>query len=306
MSETQKTAIIFRTHFWDDFAQRQFDRLLAEAGGCDVFVLVDETSRKVIGIPHDKIVRVTESTLLEMGLADAGEGNLLWFNGDYPLYLFQTLYPEYDYYLQLEYDVLINGGVAPLIEAAATQGVDFVGLTKGEATPDWPWVATCADAYRLDEIEHQLICLALFSGRALRHLWARRLDLSAAYARGDIRAWPMCEGFIATELTMAGMVCRELSDFGDTALYDHWPPYLEADIGALVAHRFIHPVLDQERYVASMLKYHVGLKGYLNPNSLYHRKLRRLPAPRYLSALAASFADKARRNLRGMAAAASP
>ncbi len=306
MSKAQKTAIIFRTHFWDDFAQRQFDRLLAGAEGCDVFVLVDETSRKLAAIPHDKIVRVTEAELLEMGLADAGEGNLLWFNGDYPLYRFQQLYPDYAYYLQLEYDVVINGGIAPFIAAAAAQDVDFVGLTKGEPTPDWPWLSTCTDAYRVDEIEHQLICLALFSGRALRHLWERRLDLSSAHARGQIRAWPMCEGFVATELAMAGMVCRELSDFGDTALYDHWPPYLEADIGGLAAHRFIHPVLDQERYVVSMLKYHVGLKGYLNPNSLYHRKLRRLPAPRYLSALAASFVGKARRNLAGMAAVTPP
>ena len=223
MSE-QKTAVIFRTHFWDGFAQRQFDRLLASAGSCDVFVLVDETARKVEGISHDRVVRVTESELLDMGLADAGHGNLLWFNGDYPIYRFQQLHPDYDYYLQLEYDVVINGGIAPFVAAAAAQGVDFVGLTKGEATPDWPWVDTCTDAYRLDEIAHQLICLALFSGRALRHLWQRRLDMSGAFARGEIRAWPMCEGFIATELAMAGMACRELSDFGDTALYDHWPP----------------------------------------------------------------------------------
>ena len=294
----QRTAVIFRTHFWDDFAQRQFDRLLAVAQGTDVFILVDETSGPVAGILHDKVVRVTERELLAMGLANAGEGALLWFNGDYPLYRFQELHGDYDYYLQLEYDVVINGPILALITSAASQGVDFVGLTKGEATPDWPWVNSCTDAYDIVDISHQLICLALFSSRALQYLAERRLALSEAHQNGKMAAWPMCEGFIATELMRAGMVCRELSEFGDTDLYDHWPPYLEADTDSLSSHHFIHPVLDENRFVASMLKYHVGLKGYLNPASLYHRKLRRLPATRYVAALASSFIAKAKRNMR--------
>ena len=299
-----RAAVIFRTHFWDAFAQRQFDRLIAVAGGTDVFILVDETSGPVAGITHDKIVRVTEGELLGMGLANAGEGALLWFNGDYPLYKFQELHGDYDYYLQLEYDVVINGPILALIASAASQGVDFVGLTKGEATPDWPWVNSCTDAYDIADISHQLICLALFSSRALRFLAERRLALSDAHQRGKMAAWPMCEGFIATELLQAGMVCKELSEFGDTDLYDHWPPYLEADTDSLSAHHFIHPVLDESRFVSSMLKYHIGLKGFLNPASLYHRKLRRLPTSRYLGALAEGFIGKVRRNLRRASGAA--
>jgi hypothetical protein len=296
-----RTAIMFRTHFWDDFAQRQFDRLLARAATADVFVLVDETTRPVV-VPHDKVVRVTAGELLGMGFADAGEGNLLWFNGDYPLYRFLQLHGDYEYYLQLEYDVVINTDIDALMAVVAADRIDYIGLTKGEATPDWPWLNTCTDAYAIGEIRHQLICLALFSGRALRHLWACRLALSAAYARGDIKAWPMCEGFIATELAKTDMVCRELSDYGDTACYDHWPPFLEADLGKLDAHRFVHPVLDDERYIASLLKYHVGLSGYLNPASLFHRKLRRLPPGRYVRALRESFASKAARTMRSAGA----
>jgi hypothetical protein len=298
MSPQPRTAVIFRTHFWDDFAQRQFDRLLAVADGTDVFVLVDETARPVPGIMHDKVVRVTEAELLSMGFAAAGEGNLLWFNGDYPLYRFRELHPGYDYYFQLEYDVVINGAIAPMVAQAAEEGADFVGLTKGEPTPEWYWLHTCTDAYAASEVEHQLICIALFSARALMHLQARRLALSEAFAKGEIRQWPMCEGFIATELALAGLTCRELSRYGDTALYDHWPPFLEADIDRLRDHRFVHPLLDEKRYVASLLKYHVGLTGYLNPLSDFHRRLRRLPPSRYVSALASTFRDKAARTLR--------
>ncbi len=291
-----RIAVIFRTHFWDGFAQRQFGRLLAVAGGTDVFVLVDETSGPV-AIPHDRVVRVTEASLLAMGLAAAGEGNLLWFNGDYPLYAFLRNQPEYDYYLQLEYDVVINQPIADLVARAAGEKIDYVGLTKGEAPQDWFWRASCAGAYRPEELRHQLICLSLFSAAALRHLWGRRVAHAQARAEGRLEGWPFCEGFIPTELALAGYACSELDRFGDTGAYDHWPPYLEADAPALQSHSFVHPVLDQARYIASLHKYRIGLAGYLNPGSLFHRKLRRLPTRQYLPALASSFWTKACRNL---------
>ena len=59
--------------------------------GTDVFVLVDETNGPVdTGIPHPRPwVRVTEAGPARHGLSRApASGNLLWFNGDYPLYRF--------------------------------------------------------------------------------------------------------------------------------------------------------------------------------------------------------------------------
>ena len=291
-----RTAVIFRTHFWDAFAQRQFDRLQAVASGTDVFVLVDETSGPV-AVPHHRVVRVTETSLLAMGLPAAGEGNLLWFNGDYPLYAFLQEQPDYDFYLQLEYDVVINHSIAALVGQAARDGIDYIGLTKGEAARDWFWRESCAGAYQPGELRHQLICLSLFSAAALRHLWRQRLAHARARADGTLAGWPFCEGFIPTELSLAGYACGELDSFGDTEAYDHWPPYLEADEPSLRSHSFVHPVLDQARYVASLHKYRIGLAGYLNPGSLFHRKLRRLRARDYVLVLASSFWTKARRNL---------
>lgn len=294
---TNRAAVLFRTHFWDEFVQRQFDRLLTVVQGTDVFVLVDETAGRVIGIPHDNVFAVTEASLLAMGLARAGHGNLLWFNGDYPLYAFAARHPGYDYYFQLEYDVVITNGIAELIDDAAARHADFVGLTKGEPFDAWFWRDSCAGVYDGTAARHQLICLSLFSARALRHLLDRRLSMSRAHADGRLQAWPYCEAFVPTELVAAGMVCLELDGFGGTAAYDHWPPYLESDLPALRAEGFIHPVLDKPRYIASLLKYHVGLKGYLNPTSLFHRKLRRLTPRDYLVALATSFVGKVARSL---------
>jgi len=302
MTMQPSIAVIFRTHFWDDFCQRQLIRLRQVADGTDIFILVDETHGPVTVADDAKLVRVTDDSLLALGLARAGEGALLWFNGDYPLYGFIAEHPGYDYYLQLEYDVLINRPIAGLIADIARQNLDYVGLTKQERPLEWFWLHTMLGAYPRPAIRNQLICLCIFSNAALRHLSGARLAQSEAWRAGDLVSWPFCEGFIPTELHDAGFACAELSAFGRTEAYDHWPPYLESDIAGLAQEEFVHPVLDPERYVASMQKYHVGLSGYLNPNSQFHRKLRRLPPRAYVAALCKSFLAKSRRSLRQMAA----
>jgi hypothetical protein len=302
MTALPRTAVIFRTHFWDAFCQRQFDRLQVVAENTTIFVLVDETQGRVAGITHPNLVSVTETDLLAMGFARAGEGNLLWFNGDYPLYRFFELHPDFDYYVQLEYDVVVNQPLIGIAAAMARDDIDFVGLTKGEPVPEWFWLDSMLQAYDLREIRHQLICLCAFSAAALRHLWRVRLEQSRTYQSGRLTAWPFCEGFIPTELQRAGFVSRELSAFGETGAYDHWPPFLETDAARMGCDDFIHPVLDEPRYISSLHKYHVGLGGYLNPKSQFHQKLRRLPPRQYVVALAASFVGKARRNIARAAA----
>ncbi len=303
MSQTQhakviapRYAVIFRTHFWDDFVTRQLERLSRQVAQGDIFVLIDETNGAVEGIAHNRVVRMRDADATGLGLALRGEQNLMWFNGDYPLYHFQHRHPEYDYYLQLEYDVVLNTDLDSLVARAAADGADFVGLTKGEPVQIWAWRHTCLDAYAGDDIRYQLICCCLLSRRALERLFTRRLEMSARLS--STQAWPHCEGFIATEIRLAGMKSVELSEYVDTFAYDSWPPYVESDLDRLAAAPVIHPVLDKSRYVASLLKYKVGLAGYLNPLSLFHRKLRRLPAREYFEALTSSFAVKVLRTLR--------
>jgi hypothetical protein len=290
--------VIFRIHFWDEFAQRQFDRLLIRAGNCDVYILVDETNGPVAGITHDRVVRVTESEIRDMGLPLAGQGNSLWFNGDYPLYRFMELHPGYLQYLQLEYDVVINMDIAEILRRMRAEAIDFIGLTQGERSPEWFWRNSCAGLYDTESLSHELICLCAFSARALNHLFRKRRQHASLLQSGAITAWPMCEAFIPTELRAGGFRLAELSAFGDTAAYDHWPPYLEDDVEKLSSHCFIHPVLDRPRYISSMLKYRVGIGGYLSPGSLLHRKLRRLPMAMYLHTLVTIFVAKAMRVLR--------
>jgi hypothetical protein len=291
-------AVIFRTHFWDDFAKRQFERLAARVTTGDIYVLVDETNGPVAGIQHDKVVRLTEQDLLDMGLLKAGTGNLLWFNGDYPLYYFMKDHGSYDYYIYLEYDVTLNVDVDPLVRRIAADKVDFIGLTKGEPVAEWAWLHTCQGVYPAKDIQYKLICMSFFSHRALEVLAARRLELSKQFRNSVISNWPFCEGFIATEMNRNGFVSAELAAYIDTTAYDTWPPFLENDLPIMTGNPVIHPVLDRERYIGSLLKYKVGLIGYVNINSLLHRKLRRLPPSFYLKTLARTFTQKAIRTLR--------
>ncbi len=295
---TRLDAVIFRTHFWDDFVRRQFERVVARSRDCDVFVLVDETNGPVLGIAHDRVVRVTEQTIVEMGLPRAGTGNMLWFNGDYPLYYLLDLYPTYLQYLQIEYDVAVNIDLGAMLCQMRIDEVDFIALTKGEVPQAWPWRDSCADLYGLAGFSHKLVCLCAFSARALQHLFRKRRQHANLLARGEIAAWPMCEAFIATELAAGGFRSMELSQFGNTDAYDHWPPFLEEELPVLQHHAFIHPVLDRPRYIASMLKYHVGLAGYLDLRSLFHRKLRQLPPALYLRTVIVTFVSKFARVLR--------
>ena len=193
-TEPPRYAVIFRTHFWDSFAERQLQRLKTVAGHGEIWVLVDVTNRPVNGISHHNIFPVKAADFIAQGFAEAGEGSMMWFNGDYPLYAFRDQHPEYAYYLQLEYDVVINQDLDDLISKACRDAVDFIGLAKGPSSSDWFWRHTCVGAYESDSILHTLICLSLFSGRALDTLKRRRLELSVRWKRGDLVAWPMCEG----------------------------------------------------------------------------------------------------------------
>ena len=301
LSCSPKFAVVFRTHFWDEFASRQLQRLRSKVKDGDIFVLVDETRGKVNGIDCENIFGVRDSDLIEAGYVKAGEGSIQWYSGDVPLYLFFAQHPCYDYYVQLEYDVVLNISVDDLVSSAASGGVDMIASTNGEER-DWHWLASCAEMYPAAEVRHQLICLSLFSSKALDRLSRERLRQADLFKRREITEWPYCEGFIATEARKQGLVVRELSEFGDISCYEWWPPFLESEIETLSSREFVHPVLDKDRYLQSLLKYDLKLFALAAPQSWLHKKLRRGGLNAYIRVLLggkfrASFVRSARQRL---------
>ena len=278
-------ALVFRTHFWDDFAQRQFDRVRARARSADIFVLVDETRGKVSGIGAERVVGVTDAEILATGFVAAGEGSLQWYSGDVPLYMFYLRHPGYDFYVQMEYDVNVHVDLDRLAERLRADRVDVLGLTNLQSIEDWPWLPSCLEVYRPDEVRHQLICLSAFSNRALATLYERRREQAALFKSGELKTWPLCEGFIASEAVRQGLNVAELSRYGDIDAYDWWPPYVESDLERLQQNAFVHPVLDPARYVPSLFKKPEGVRLMLLPTSWLHRKLQRLGPVGYVRSL---------------------
>ncbi len=294
-------AVIFRTHFWDDFARRQLARLTARVKHGRVYVLVDETRGRVEGIDYDHVVRMTEQDALDMGLARAGFGSLLWYNGDYPLYYFAKTCPGYEYYLQVEYDAVLNTDIDELMRRVAADDVHFVATDNlGEAS-DWVWLSSCLDYYRPDEVRNKLICISIFSGQALELLAQRRINQSERFHADTETAWPMCEGFVASEMERSSLRCADLSRYGSIDALKWWPPNLESELPEFNGQPFVHPILDRERYVGSVMKYSGGLAGFINPNSVLHQKLRKLPLNLYTRYAVSGLWKKSARKL-GLAA----
>ncbi len=269
-------AVLFRTHFWDEFVERQYQRLRAQIGRGELFILVDET-RGPVPIPHANVVPHTEAGVLALGLSGAGHGNMLWFNGDYPLYYFYAQHGGYSHYVMTEYDVCVQRPLDGIIDEMAQGGTDLISLPNEQDVAIWPLTDTCGDAYGLDQIRKSLICIAMFSNRAVRHLYDRRLALSRLEQTGRMRRWPYCEAFIPTEIALAGWPMASLAAFGPVQRYDWSPAVIEAELRHLAGQAFVHPVLDAQRFVRHTMKNLWPPEAFFSPRNAVGRNLRRAP-----------------------------
>lgn len=270
-------AVVFKTHVWDPFIARQYERYRAVAGSGDLHVCFDETNGATA--PTDaRVMRFRVPDLLALGLADRAErGSVIWWNTDYPHYLFYERYPDYDYYLFCEYDTCIRRGLDGLMAAVAEAGADFVALPTRAAKQDWMWTPLHLGTYDYDSLTGSLNCVCILSNQALRLLRDRRLAMSREAEAGGVPFWPVNEVFLATEVKRAGLKTASLEQFGGAADYEWYPPHLEEDLDGLpAASVFLHPVLDRERYMASLLKFS-PLPAYVIPQTRLGRALRRFP-----------------------------
>ena len=98
--------------------------------------------------------------------------------------------------------------------------------------------------------------------------------LTRRYEAGEITNWPYAEAFIPTEMQNNGFVVRKLGEFGKVDKYDWWPPTHEKDLPSLQDQAFLHPVLDERKYVASCLQWS-DLRSYFYPDGELRRLLDR-------------------------------
>ena len=282
-------AFVFKTHAWDAFIARQFDRYVARCRSGAVAIVVDETSGPVGPIPHDLVLRTTNQEILALGLADAfAKGGLLWWNTDYPNYLAFERLPPYDYYVFAEYDTCANLDLDELVAALARRGVDLLTQPTRQDKNTWYWTRFHEAVYPRDDIRGSLNCFSAFSRRAVAMLLRRRREAAREHAAGRMRFWPGNEVFIATEIARAGMSTAALGEFGDASRYEWHPPILEEDLPD-AARAFLHPVLDRQRYIASVLKFEFDLSSYFSAHSPLRRTLARFPPRDYVPQMPGAF-----------------
>ncbi len=248
---TPRCAVVIKTYAWDEFVERQARRLAEAAGVLDFYVSVDETNRSVGPIPFERVVRFTCNDLAAAGLPMRyAVGGVLWWNPDYAHYQFQTQYPDYDYYLFVEYDCVMQCSLERFVARAAGQGADFVALPITRPFKKWHWMPYQRHVYPLGEVKLSLLNACLFSSAALKLLHQRRLAMGSD---PFMRQWPSSEVFIPTEVARAGMTWLSLADFGDVSHCDWFPPTMEEDLRTAEGDAFLHPVLDRRRFVSSVL-----------------------------------------------------
>ncbi len=262
-NQAPRYAVLYKTHFWDAFADRQFHRLLERVGPGDVFIVVDETQRVVSGIPHGRVIRMSEETARCEGYRCVPPGNVFWYNTDYQLYHFVEKYPDYDYVVTVEYDVCLNIDIELIVRTMSDERLDFVGEPIRTPASLWNWAEQARPFYSDDvTIEGRLVCFAAFSREFAYQLAAARRahtksiqDLEAPHLAGGVMPWPNNEAFVGAEINRLGIRAAPLSYFGDTSSYDWAPAHVEFELPNTVGSILVHPVLDGPRFFRSVKRF---------------------------------------------------
>lgn len=271
-------AVLFKTHFWDEFVARQVQRLQAQIGDGQIVIVMDETMTAVDAVLPERVIRICEADLTHLELAPVTtHGSIIWYNTDYPNYVAYSQLGMFDYYVCIEYDAVVTTPLDELVNALARDGVDYLGFPIRKNCRDWPWHSMHRDIYG-EEMLVYLSCFAVFSHRALALLLHRRQKMARQFEEGQLGFWPNNEAFIPNEISNAGMNLGSLAQYGDVSAYDWWPPCEEAELATMQGQVFIHPVLAGMRYARSVVHHEPSVFAFFNPVSAMHKRLRRVPA----------------------------
>ncbi|NHO33676.1 hypothetical protein [Acetobacter fallax] len=289
-----RCVILFRTHVWDDFVFRQFIKA-RDSSPFEIVILANNTNGLCPPIDGLPFVTFQVSDFRKLGLASGIEGDSTWYNADYPLYYYTSLFPDYDYYILWEYDVVVQADLPALMLEVAQEKKDVIAKTVDDPFHDCDYLYSIEGVYLKEDVEKTYFPFSIFSRRAVAELFSRRLFLSDRLNFGDIKVWPHAELFMGTELRASDLSLAQLSRYGKADFFSHYPPLFEGDIDQMKEQQFLHPVLDVERYLASVIRYEGRPGRFFNPMSNFHKTLRRFPASLYGQRLYAALIARARK-----------
>jgi hypothetical protein len=252
--------------------------------------MADETHGIIDSLPNDRAIRTNQTDILHGGgwtaFVEKGYWEVkatLWWNLDYLTYRFYDNHQEYDYCITMDYDACINLDVDKLMKDVAAAGYDFVALPMREAMHDWYWQRPHAPVYSLEELQAHYLCVIIISRKAANYLAHRRKEMAVEYTAGNLKFWPFCEAFMSTELRRGGFRVGNLADFGNVDKFGWWPVYNENDIIPFMPEGFIHPVMDEQRFLPAYIQRYKPMSDWCRINGPLWKQLRQFPFSAYAS-----------------------
>jgi len=234
--------ILLRTREVDD-RLRVFTDELARLSGLPIVYLVDERAGPVDTGDRAKI-SLTRERCAALGLYCPTD--FAWRCGDYGFYLARHVYPDVEHFWMIENDVRIVGDDRDTFFCKfAGDPAALIAGYVGEPEADWPWRRTVVSR---DAVPQKCFFpVVRLSAGAIDLLLAKRQRHSRIWARRTL--WPNDEAFVATTLSAAGAVMRDLNDREPRVYrpdtFSFAPPWdgslpLEAEKGGAT---LFHPVL---------------------------------------------------------------
>lgn len=226
MEREYKILVALRTHFWNETAVFLARKLYGSTPSCDFIVLCDETNRTIDTVPFEKLSHTSDMSTLGLPAWPPGVNNL-HFNGDYPLYVMREKYPDYDFYLMVEADAIINIDIERLLFHCCKEKIDVLGevdeidihgtnLYHKSARKWFPITA---------KVFFPIVGL---SGRFIDDLYKMRMAI--INDGGSPEDWPYCEVFLGSMVVCSQVKRLQLSDFADIKKY------------CFMQHKYIHDV----------------------------------------------------------------
>ena len=261
-------AVIFRTHVWDDGIAGLARRARACCGSGSFAIAADESNGP---LQLDDFVKISHTgDFSDYGLPNTPDGHVLWWNADYVLYAAQRSLPGYDYYVMLEYDVLMNCDLDRMIEQCASNNVDLVAQDIRRIASGDHWSGASASEMGPD-LWWALIPLVIVSARAIDVMLQTRRTLAAELAAGRISHWPYCEPFLPTAIAQEPSTTTwPLDRLVDSHMLQFRPVINVRDPRLALSEIVAHPVMSGARFIKAFIAH--------NPPGSHHMTDGRLRA----------------------------
>lgn len=211
-----KAIVVLRTHVWNDSVEFIARRLKGYATGLDFYILVDETKGELNVSPFEKISHTSDMSALKLPHYPEGSNNL-HYNGDYPLLYLRELKKNYDYYIMVENDCIVNIYFDKLITTLKNENIDLFSEIDQVDNPvhkeNFPNIEN-----EFSKTGRAFFPFVAASGRLLDFLYHKRLDLATKYQKGN--TWLYCEVFTASAaLSFEKFKTKNISEILDISRY---------------------------------------------------------------------------------------